>query len=615
MTLGQAKRPGVKKLAALFAGVSALALCTQVQADDKWAPWIELGGAGSTERHRGEITIFAPIRQNDRTMLFTDVRAKVFEAGAVEGNFAIGVRRMLPSRINVGAWTSLDVRATESNKDFTQFAAGVEALTENIDARLNGYAPTDNKAIVSSSTSSAGRISGGTIVLDTTTSTIVERALYGVDAEIGGRVPLERMGWNPDRHEAWLHVGGYHFDDGPVDDLTGPMARVTYRIKNIIPQIEGSRLSIRAEYRNDDVRDGQFEGVIRLRMPFGPRAVTSQYRRLSALERRMVERIERDIDIVTSMASSSSTITEGAIDAATGRPIAGVQVIDASGNLQTAFNTAGANAVIVVDGSNGSVDTGNGVTMGANQTVLGGGSSLAITGAQTGNSGTFVAPGTRPTIVNATLGGGSNAVMTTANNARIQGVTIVGNNNPGDLNNRGIVSEIGTTGVVIEDVAIRNTGSDGILLRDNTTTTVRNTTIDNVRDGLDIDDGTIVIVDNVSVNNARRAGIVFGETTGGSTITIMDSSFTNILNTVPAHVIQIVGDNNSVTVNNTTFGGTLDENVIDIEAGSTGTTLDGSGNTIDAGAAITGNVCDDNGETFNGSIEIDGTTFTSANCP
>ncbi len=615
MTTGRKQRTKAGKLGALLAGVSMAALCAQAQAEgDKWAPWIELGGAASTERHRGEITIFAPLAQNRTTLLFADARGKLFEAGAVEGNFALGVRHMLPARVNVGAWASLDVRETEFNNRFSQFAAGFEALTENFDGRLNGYVPVDNKATSGTSTTSAGRISGGTIVLDTTTTTVIERALYGFDAEVGARIPLDRMGWATDKHEAWVHAGGFHFDDGPVQGLTGPMARATYRINNIIPQVEGSRLSIRAEFKHDDVRDGQFEGVIRLRLPFGPNANKSRYHRYSALEHRMVERIERDIDIISTSSSFSETFTEGALDP-NGQLINTVLVVDSSGNLQTALTNAGSNSVVVVDGSGGNVDTGNGVTMVANQTVLGGGASLPITGATSGASSSFTAPGSRPTIVNTTLGAGSNAVITTGTNGRVQGVTLVGNNNPGDLNNRGITSEIGTTGVVIEDVAIRDTGSDGILLRDNTTTTIRNTSIANVRDGLDVDDGAVVIVDNLSVNNARRAGIVFGETTGGSTITITNSSFSNILNTVPAHVIQIVGPNNSVTLNNTTFGGTLDENVIDIQAGSTGTTLAGSGNTIEAGAAVTGVVCDANGETFTGDVEISGTTYTSANCP
>lgn len=107
----------------------------------------------------------------------------------------------------------------------------------------------------------------------------------------------------------------------------------------------------------------------------------------------------------------------------------------------------------------------------------------------------------------------------------------------GDLNNCGIVFDIGMIGVVIDDVVIWDIGLDGILLRDNIFMIICNIFIFNVCDGLDIDDGMVVIVDNVFVSNVCCVGIVFGEMIGGFIISIMNSLFLNIFIIVLVYVI------------------------------------------------------------------------------
>ncbi len=602
-------------LSGLLAGVSILAMCATAHAEgNKWTPWIELGGAGSTERHRGEITAFAPLLQSRKSLLFTDLRGKLFERGAVEGNFALGVRHTHNNKVNLGAWVGVDIRETEFDNRFTQGAAGIEALWESFDFRVNGYAPFDNKADAGTGVTSIGRISGGTLLLDTTTTTVTERALWGVDAEIGMRFPLNKIGgWAVDKHEFWLHGGGFYFDNGSLEELTGPMARATYRVNDVLPQISGSRLSFRVEYKYDDVRDSQVEGVVRLRLPFGPKKMTSRYASLSRLEKRMNERLERDTDVVATASRETISVTENAVDANTGQAITTVATVDGTGNLNATAAGAGANSIVVVDGSAGAVNTTatNGVTMAANQTLLGGGSTLTVRGASTGELGTFTAPGTRPTITSTALF----PVVTIADASRVQGVTIVGNGLINSNNNRGIEGGNNLTNVNIEDVLVRDVGYDGIFFSNNNQVTLRNVTFQDVRDGLDFDDNNTVIVDNVTILRARRTGI---DMQAGNNVTITNSSISELIDVPPvdpSHAIFITGNNNTVSINNTTFGGRLDEDILHISGGVTGTTLSGEGNTIDAGATLLGDVCDANAGTFSGSVEIGGTTFTSANCP
>ena len=49
----------------------------------------------------------------------------------------------------------------------------------------------------------------------------IERALYGVDGEVGYKLPVGE--------DTRLYLGGFHFFADNVDSITGPKARLEYR--------------------------------------------------------------------------------------------------------------------------------------------------------------------------------------------------------------------------------------------------------------------------------------------------------------------------------------------------------------------------------------------------
>ena len=51
--------------------------------------------------------------------------SKIIEDSAQEGNAQFGVRKMIPSGWNLGAWGSIDVRETRDDNDFWQVAGGL----------------------------------------------------------------------------------------------------------------------------------------------------------------------------------------------------------------------------------------------------------------------------------------------------------------------------------------------------------------------------------------------------------------------------------------------------------------------------------------------------------
>ncbi|MEM8974228.1 MAG: inverse autotransporter beta domain-containing protein, partial [Pseudomonadota bacterium] len=141
----------VTAIAALAIAASALARTpTQTQLSAYVHPWFEIGGyhnsrdddaTGSFGTSRGETTIFAPISGSQRMLLFGQVTAKFFDDSATEGNVALGYRSMMPSGFNLGAWLGADIRRTEIDNTFLQLSGGFEALSKNIDVRINWYGP------------------------------------------------------------------------------------------------------------------------------------------------------------------------------------------------------------------------------------------------------------------------------------------------------------------------------------------------------------------------------------------------------------------------------------------------------------------------------------------
>src|SRR5690606_25151662 len=123
------------------------------------------------------------------------------------------------------------------------------------------------------------------LVSGSSTTGLYEIAMWGADAEIGWRVPLERFGYDPAwelglkdaddahsgrHHELRLYAGGYYFDHADFDgEVAGPRARAEWRIDNIFEDWDGSRLTFEAAWQHDDVREHQIEGGVRLRIPLG----------------------------------------------------------------------------------------------------------------------------------------------------------------------------------------------------------------------------------------------------------------------------------------------------------------------------------------------------------
>src|SRR4029077_14208722 len=152
------------------------------------------------------------------------------------------------------------------------------------------------------------RINGNTIQMVTESQS--EKALYGFDGEVGWRVPLFPADGDFDVR---VFAGGYYFTNSNVDTIAGPRGRIEARLYDIDFLGLQSRLDAQGVVQWDQPRGIQGFGGLELRIPLG--AVTgSPGPKLNPLDRRMGDRVVRDVDIVTEKTDPKKTSEDVIVD-------------------------------------------------------------------------------------------------------------------------------------------------------------------------------------------------------------------------------------------------------------------------------------------------------------
>jgi len=253
-----------------------------------------------------------------------------------------------------------------------------------------------------------------------------------------------------------------------------------------------SRVTFGYTYQCDAVRGAQHIGLLTLRIPFG-RGAGRNGRRMTRYERRMVEPIVRDVDVVTQSPTVPAYMNSERLGQDSVTQVNG-------GDLGTAVTNAGANSVVVATGTFNPAGT---ITLNQNQAVVGAGGSLQVTTAS-GVTATYTAPGTRPTINGtANADGNPDRVFQLVENSTLSGVTIEG----GEV---GVYCQGTTapadplTGITVVDNRINNMEMDfgggppnadtghGIHLHDQVSGDITDNTLEgNEGNGLNLTGGTI----------------------------------------------------------------------------------------------------------------------------
>ena len=529
--------------------------------EQKWHSWFEFGGyynsrdGDGSGTSRGEASVFIPLIGGQRDLLFGQVTGKFFEDDIKEGNVAVGFRHMTASGFNFGAWVGADIRETGLDNQFWQLSGGFEALSHDVDARLNWYGPTSDPEAGGVGFTQAQIVGNQIVIIGGQ-----EVALMGIDGEIGVRLPLEYGGFDADRFELRVYGGGYHFDASEaLRSVTGVKGRVELRINDFLPFMPGARLTTEYEFSNDDARDTQHEVGLRVRIPLGDSASTQPFGSLTHQERRMLDGIERDTDIVTVQSEG-----EKVEDALTGTDFDRVAVVADGGDLTGASAAAGDNSLIIL----------NGEVVGAqilegDQTLQGGGTTIQVRGLTSGAVASFSASGAAGRL---TTPGAADNLTLNGSNIHVAGITVVGDGAMGSSSNDGIEMNSDKTNMFITSTTITDVGDNAIDVDDGTTLAVFNTTVARTgNDGIEFDDENTITVIGGSVTDVGDEG-VDGE--DDNTVSVSEFRVTNSGdNGISLTDNNTVSITSSTLVNSGTDGISVEnENVVSLS----GVTIDGA---------------------------------------
>ena len=267
----------------------------------KWKGYLEFLGKPGTERSLGQPDLFLPFLQDANDMTFLNIRGQLqFDNTDVhEYNIGLGHRHMFQEWI-LGGYGYYDHRNTQFNNAYRQFTGGLELMSVDWAFRVNGYLP-ENKTETVMSGVNVSVIRPGDQINVQVDGIVQEKALPGIDGEVGYLLPIPWEAYRAVFDETRVYAAGYHFfSEDQFDSVTGPRGRVEWRAYDLPVLGPGSRFMMGVEAQWDEPRGSQAFGLFSLRIPFDVFADKSTRKQLTGLDRRMLQPVIRDVDIVTS---------------------------------------------------------------------------------------------------------------------------------------------------------------------------------------------------------------------------------------------------------------------------------------------------------------------------
>ena len=551
---------GLLLLAVLVASQTASAQLPAPQfglaPDLLYRPYLQGDGLIRSEESLGYVSLFDPIWQSDSQLLFADFRF-LANSDIYEGNLGVGYRHIDRGWV-VGRHIFWDRRKTANDNYFSQITVGLELMNKDWDFRANGYIPlTDGQGVAPA----FANYTNGTIRV----SQLQEVQYHGADAEIGYLLADSDDG----NTELRVFGGGFWFDhDGEFQEIAGGRVRAELRLYDLPFLGAGTRLMIGGEYRYDDVREDVSSALVSLRIPLRSKF---QIRSTDRLERRMMNPIVRDIDIVTNIGN----VNEAAIDVETGQQFGPVTLVSgATADPNSAIFDAGANSTVVVTGDSGTIDLTAPIQLASGQTVRGAGFTVRAR-----NSGQTDVFGSAPTI-NGT--DSSQNVFIAASNSTFQDLTITGGQNSiyGDS----------ATGITIDNVTMNGPALSGVRFDNTASGTIIDSSVSGAgSDGIGIATWGSGTLSNNTITNSGNHGLAIAELNSG---TIADNLFTN----------NVANGLNVATMTT----GTISGNTLTNNGGH------GYQSLVFTGGTINGNTA--NGNTLNG-FDIAFSDFTVGDMP
>ena len=428
----------------LLSTVSVLCLlAVSGHAAEPLSPRVEVGMKGGTDRSLLTTEFWAPLAQKSDRVLYGDIRLMGDNDENREGNLGLGYRQIHNNAVlGVHGW--IDRRRTQNNSTFHQVTFGAERLGHVVDARANVYVPLNqSRNITTPNIGQASPYLAGTGIFYDTNGLLTETPQYGLDGEVGYRLPVFQKQVDAIR----VYGGGYHFFRDETHDVTGFRVRTEAQIN--------SAFSVGARFQHDDPRGSQGFLEATIKFPFGAKKLYQNY----YLRARLDESPERDVDIVTAARQIDTGLGKQVINTTSGE-VQRVLHVDNSntqsgdGSKENPFNTLKAAELALQDNDVIYVNHGSGTTMGMDQginisrnniSLIGSGSNFvwdnnkftSLSGDILPSSGFIIKAATAAPVITNTQafiddgkGAGTsytgNGIFVTGNNVSISGLTVSG---------------------------------------------------------------------------------------------------------------------------------------------------------------------------------------------
>ena len=328
-----------------------------------------------------------------------------------------------------------------------------------------------------------------------------ERVLGGFDIEVGHKLPFA--------NDLRVYAGAFHFDAAGFNSMSGERLRVEARFHDLPFLGKDSRLMLGAEITNDNIRDTEAYGLVQLRIPFG--AVTrTRTPTHSRLERRMVDPIVRDVDVISTVGNSRKL--RPVINPQSGRPISNVVRVTAADGLDIdeVIEGAGADSLAIIHGT---VSSFRGINLQDGQILTGTGEPIVFRFSDSGDFRdiSYIPRGRESKVLLVPAEGGTTGFISLANDSAINGLTISGG--LAQVRANGVTNALIDNSILQDSISISISIVDSALLIENSV--LRRTA------GLSATDSTVSVV-----NTEFHAGGVFAR---GGELRLTDTLFENIL--------------------------------------------------------------------------------------
>lgn len=241
-------------------------------------------GKSKFKRDIGRLGLLFPFWQHESAVAYFTAIGMKDTKHSIEGNFGVGLRKIINNSYILGTYGFYDVRNTPNNNNLHQITMGAEYLTHNFETRLNLYVPINEKILSATEIYDISydpkftRTKVGKSAIEN-----VEKGLIGVDVEVGGSLPAHT--------NLSAYIAYYYFDAKDAKAVYGPRARAKYTLADW--------LSLEYEASFDSKRKFISSIGINLNWRFGAKNSLGKQIKLSRIEQKMTQLPVRDVDIVS----------------------------------------------------------------------------------------------------------------------------------------------------------------------------------------------------------------------------------------------------------------------------------------------------------------------------